>query len=79
MYGLNNKRFHMTTLEKLLSSIFGLDIFIERVALAAGPLAFSRKTRSPRLTASGATLGGDREWWFLGHHVVASPLQMSRR
>ena len=50
---------------KLLSSIFGLDIFVERMTIASGPLMFSSEIH-----------GLDREFWFLGFHVVVSPLQM---
>ena len=43
---------------------FNLDILIERMSLSCGPFSFSREVS-----------GTDQEFWFLGLHVVVSPLQ----
>jgi len=62
----------MTTLESILNTfthLLGLDLFIETMSLDGGPFSLSSTVHS----------GGDREWWGLGLHIVASPLQVSPR
>ena len=46
-------------------SLFKLEIFIERMPLACGPLSFSHEMYAT-----------DYEFWFLGLHVVISSLQV---
>ena len=60
------------TMNRILHA-FGIDLFIESMPLSGGPFSFSRETHP-----AACGVGGDREYWGLGLHIVVSPLPLDR-